>query len=373
MPTQIKKNMLAIAFQLCCISIFCQVQVNFTSWFTDETMRVDLNHFGISTEEHFSFASIRKEGIWAGSRNNLFDTLNLGDYFIVINDIKTNRQLFSSGFSSEFEGNENWNVFSDCVRFPFPRKPVQISIGKRNKNNIGFHEIWNDVIDPSSSNINCFPVTTNTSSKIIFESGDPSIKVDIVILGDGYNDSEKEAFFHDAERASDFLFSVSPYKESKSFFNVRSVFAASEQSGITSPLDKIWKNTAFGSSYNNDNIERRIGLNNNSRVHDVAATVPYDFIIILTNSKRYGGEGIYHTYSTVAINSAWAKYLVVHEFEHNFATMQLGYFTTLKQQCMKDRYLENDYAEIWFEDGIVHIVYKSGCILTINNIKPIVQ
>jgi hypothetical protein len=40
---------------------------------------------------------------------------------------------------------------------------------------------------------------------------------------------------------------------------------------------------------------------------------------------------------------------------------------------MKDRYLENDYAEIWVEDGIVHIVYKPGCILNINNIKPIVQ
>lgn len=37
------------------------------------------------------------------------------------------------------------------------------------------------------------------------------------------------------------------------------------------------------------------------------------------------------------------------------------------------RYIENDYAEIWFEDGIVHIVYKPGCVLNINNIKPIVE
>ncbi len=40
---------------------------------------------------------------------------------------------------------------------------------------------------------------------------------------------------------------------------------------------------------------------------------------------------------------------------------------------MNDRYLENEYAEIWFENGIVHIVYKPGCVLNINNIKPIVQ
>lgn len=37
------------------------------------------------------------------------------------------------------------------------------------------------------------------------------------------------------------------------------------------------------------------------------------------------------------------------------------------------RYVENSYAEIWFEDGIVHIVYKPGAVLNINNIKPIVQ
>ena len=40
---------------------------------------------------------------------------------------------------------------------------------------------------------------------------------------------------------------------------------------------------------------------------------------------------------------------------------------------MKERYLENDYAEIWFENGKVHIVYKRGCVLNINNIKLIVQ
>lgn len=40
---------------------------------------------------------------------------------------------------------------------------------------------------------------------------------------------------------------------------------------------------------------------------------------------------------------------------------------------MKERYLENDYAEIWFENGVVHIVYKPGCVLNINNIKPIVE
>ena len=317
---------LNIAFGLICFTSFCQTK-NFNLWFADETMRLDLNHFGSAKEEHFSIQSIRKEGIWAGSQNNLFDTLNLGDYYFIVNDAKTNLPLFSIGFSSGFETDENWTMVTDCIRFPFPNKPIQISIKKRNKNNIGFHEIFTQIIEPSNFSINRFSPISNAISNVIFKNGDPAQKVDIVILGDGYNELEKTSFFEDAKRATDFLFSVSPYKESKSSFNVRSVFVPSLQSGITSPHDGIWKNTIYSSSYNSGNIERRIDIKNNVSLHDAASIVPYDFIIVITNSNRYGGIGIYHSYSIAAINSVWAKYLVVHEFGHNFAGLADEYFT----------------------------------------------
>ncbi len=40
---------------------------------------------------------------------------------------------------------------------------------------------------------------------------------------------------------------------------------------------------------------------------------------------------------------------------------------------MKERYQENEFAEIWFENGIVHILYKPGCVLNIANIKQLVE
>ena len=186
---------LFIAFGLIGLASFCQTKGSFNLWFVNETMRLDLNHFSSIAEEHFSIQSIRKEGTWSGNQNNLFETLNLGDYYFVVTDVKTNLPLFSSGFSSGFENDENWTVTNDCIRFPFPNEPIQISIKKRNKNNIGFHEIFNQVIDPSNPSINQFSPISNAITNVIFENGKPSEKVDIVILGDGYNDLEKTSFF----------------------------------------------------------------------------------------------------------------------------------------------------------------------------------
>ncbi len=40
---------------------------------------------------------------------------------------------------------------------------------------------------------------------------------------------------------------------------------------------------------------------------------------------------------------------------------------------MKDRYLENKYVEIWFDNGLVYEIFKPGCILTISAAREIVQ
>ena len=40
---------------------------------------------------------------------------------------------------------------------------------------------------------------------------------------------------------------------------------------------------------------------------------------------------------------------------------------------MQERYIENEFAQVWFENGVVHILYKPGCVLNINNIKLIVE
>jgi len=60
------------------ISVTGQNIETFNKYFVDETMRIDYYHIGEAKEEIITLDQIYKYGIWAGSRKNLIDNLNLG-------------------------------------------------------------------------------------------------------------------------------------------------------------------------------------------------------------------------------------------------------------------------------------------------------
>lgn len=300
----------------------------FDAWATGVTLRVGLYHGGSAPEaERFALASLREEGQWAGSRTTLSDTLNLGSYLIVVYDSQSHLPLYSRGFSSSYSGSSEWSATTDYVRIPKPRRPFQLAVKRRHKDNVGFVDAWSQNIDPSSPSIDRSPLTSRATAIPIMENGDPSTKVDLAILGDGYSVSDRQKFEGDARRAIRYLFDAEPFKSRKAAFNARAVFVASEDSGVTSPLDSRWRRTAFGTSYNSRNVERRLDTMNDVAVREAAAIVPYDFLIVLTNSTRYGGSALYQRFSVVAADSALSPYLVVHEFGHHFAGLEDEYYT----------------------------------------------
>jgi hypothetical protein len=63
-------------------------------------------------------------------------------------------------------------------------------------------------------------------------------------------------------------------------------------------------------------------------MREIAQFAPYEFVEILTNSRTYGGGGIFNLYSTVAADSAEAPYVFVHEFGHHFAGLADEYYTS---------------------------------------------
>lgn len=291
----------------------------YTTWFNGDTIRLDFNHSGNLSEEHYSIARTRKEGSWPGSRLNLIDTLGLGDYMLSVSDTETKQIVYSRGFDSPFEPEATWATAFESVRFPYPRKPVVVTIERLDKVSGRFVNAWHRVIDPADASIDRRPLTARAIARKLFVNGSPPLKVDLVILGDGYTGAEASKFWSDARRASDYLFSASPFKEKRGAFNVRAVFVASETTGISSPLDKIWSRSAFSASYNAHGVERDIEVQDVESLLEAAATVPYDAILVITNSKRYGGSGGFRLPAIAAIDSAWSRYLVVHEFGHTFA------------------------------------------------------
>src|SRR5512141_519191 len=74
----------------------------FDAAFTRRTMRLDLFHTGGPKGEVFAVAGAgaTDDGPWAGSLTRLLDDTNLGTHFFEVRDPKTNRILFSRGYSS---------------------------------------------------------------------------------------------------------------------------------------------------------------------------------------------------------------------------------------------------------------------------------
>ena len=54
-------------------------------------------------------------------------------------------------------------------------------------------------------------------------------------------------------------------------------------------------------------------------LHNWLAGTPYEHIIVLVNTKEYGGGGILNSYNLSMTHNKYFKSVVVHEFGHSFA------------------------------------------------------
>jgi hypothetical protein len=301
------------------------------------TMRLDYYHTGNATQEMFSFDRVVYEPLpWPGDMSKTIDDSNLGNYFFEVRDQASGKLLYSRGFGTLFsewadteEAKSLNRTFSESLRFPAPSAPVKIVLKERKEGkDVDFHEVWTTTIDPKGE----FVDRTNPPSPgpllTIQKMGEPETKVDLLILGDGYTDAERGKFEADAKRATEILFSRSPFKEHRKDFNVWGLCPPAHEPGISRPSTGTYRHPPLGTSYDTFGSERYIMTSDNRALRDVASYAPYEFIEILTNSQTYGGGGIFNLYATVAINSEWAPYVFVHEFGHHFAGLADEYYTS---------------------------------------------
>jgi len=302
--------------------------------FTGKTLRVDYSHTGTSDQEQIALHGIRIEGAWPGSRTQLVDSSNLGKYMVEVAELANHRVIYSRGFASIYGEWETtgearagiWRAIEEAVRIPEPRRPFQLRLRKRAADQ-SFKEIWTHSIDPRSRFVDRASPRPADVIEIAIH-GEPANKVDLVILGDGYTTSEMERFESDARKAADALFSVDPFRARTQAFNVRAVKSPSQESGTSRPRAGVFRDSPLGTRYNSFDSERYVLSLEDRRWRDVAAAVPYDFVLILVNDRKYGGGGIFNLYSTAAAGSSYAPYLVIHEFGHHFAGLADEYYTS---------------------------------------------
>lgn len=313
----------------------------FQQFFVDKTLRIDYFHTGNTDQEYYAIDQMYVQGIWAGSQINLIDTLNLGKYQLKIQDIGSGRVIYSRGFSSLFgewettaEAKTRFQTFHESALVPLPQKCVRLAIAKRNR----FGElidIWTSPeIDPNSRFVNREVPSQIAEVQEILIYGPSAQKVDFLILGDGYSPNERKQFKKDVQYFVEKLLATEPYRSRQADFNLRAICAPSRDSGIDEPRQNSWKNTALGCSFNAFDLDRYVLSFENRKIRDLAALAPYDFLIIIFNSNRYGGGGIYQLY---AIGYAGGKlksdkwiteYVLLHELGHAFGGLGDEYYSS---------------------------------------------
>lgn len=299
------------------------------------TLRLDYYHTGSATQEVFSLDRLVQEPLpWPGNPARPVDDTNLGKYLFEVIDRKTNRVVYSRGFASIYgewettgEAKEISRTFHESLRFPRPDSPVQVVVKKRGSGN-AFREVWSLVIDPADPFLDTSRPASPGGLIALEKNGDPAGKVDLLILGDGYTAAERGKFEKDARRLVDILFQTSPFKERRKDFNVWGLCPAAAESGISRPSTGIHRRSPVGATYDAFGSERYVLTFENRSFRDVASFAPYEFVEILTNTRTYGGGGIFGLYSTVAADSVWAPYVFVHEFGHHFAALADEYYTS---------------------------------------------
>lgn len=306
----------------------------FDARFTGATLRFDYVHCGDADEERIAPSGFRIENEWPGSRTRLVEDGDSGKYRFRVQDKQTGQDLWTRGFCSIYGEWETtgaaklgWGSFEESQRFPEPRMPVALVLEKRAADG-SFQPLWRGEVDPRSRFVDRAPVSKRGEVLALSGGGPAATQVDLLVVAEGYTQAERAKFVADATKLSGILLDTEPFKRHAQDFNVRGLFVPTPESGISNPRKGVWKDSAFGLSFNAFDSDRYVLGFEDRNLREAAAQAPYDAIILLVNERKYGGGGIYNLWATVAADTEPAPYVFVHEFGHSFAGLADEYYSS---------------------------------------------
>ncbi|WP_245727831.1 M64 family metallopeptidase [Streptomyces vietnamensis] len=169
----------------------------------------------------------------------------------------------------------------------------------------------------------------------VIDNGPIADRLDIVVVGDGYTVAELPRFHADAQRKWAELTAVEPYTTYRNLFNVWTVDAVSNQSGISGdPSPGTLRDTALGSYFWCDGIERLLCVDQDKVDGYVAKAPEADLVLVLANSTKYGGAGYnepsktlgYEGISTASAGNEKSGQVAIHETGHSLGKLADEYF-----------------------------------------------
>lgn len=322
-------------FILLVFPFFADAQIDYDKYFTSESLRIDFYRNSGENNEQFENLVFKKELYWSGNPNKTIEPFDYGEYKIELRDSASNELIFTYSYSSlyyEFLFTEESSIrskrFEETVRMPFPKNTIQITFKFRNQNNNKWVDEYQLFFSPQKEDIERVSLSKTPEVRKIHSGGDYKNSLDIAFLADGYSEAEILKFFSDSERISNYLLNCLPFKERNQNINIWAVYTDSEHSGINDPIKNEIKNTALGLTFSTFDSDRYLMTENIFKVRDLASAVPYDHIVIIANTRKYGGGGIYNFYATCPSDNYFADYLLIHEFGHSFGGLADEYYTS---------------------------------------------
>lgn len=294
---------------------------DYTQTFSEECLRLDYTFMGNNTRSEIALSNVRTQGPWAGRRTNLERPQALAYIMMEAIDEASGMCIYRTSGSTLYD---EWRAMDEAkvltrsmpytVLMPKPLRPAVIKLYQTNSRHdtIATHTYRYDPTDilVRPAQANPYPI------KELLHSGEQKDCIDLLILAEGYTQAEQEKFYNDAQRISDELFTYKPFDELRSRFNITAVAAPSQDSGTSYPKENKWANTLLGSHFSTFYSDRYLTVQDIPRVHNQLIGLGYDHIVVLVNTKTYGGGGFYNMLTlTAADNEMWSQ-LFVHELCH---------------------------------------------------------
>jgi hypothetical protein len=311
-----------------------RAQSRFEDYFEKKSLRIDFALSGNAEQQTAALQQLREEPVWGAPVNNLIDSFGYGGYYVNLYDKASGALIYSRGFNTLFEewrttaqAHTETQSWTNSVSTPWPRRTVTVEITGRERTDMQFRSLLKVDVDPASIFIDRGRLADNSVTRIQYE-GEPSGKVDLVFLAEGYTAAEQAKFEADARRFAESLFRTPPFDERRSDFNVWAVGLASEEAGTDVSGEGIFRHTALNSGYYTFGVDRYLTTQDFKSVRDAVWNVPCDAIFILVNTERYGGGGMYNFYAMGTSDNERTASVFVHEFGHSLAGLADEYFAS---------------------------------------------
>ncbi|MCD8303696.1 MAG: IgA Peptidase M64 [Prevotellaceae bacterium] len=308
------------------------LMAQFDEHFTDRTLRVNYIFSGDNRHQQIHLSELLQSPGWYGRRVNLTRLQLKGNGQIVMTDTLGRDTLYCHSFSSLFQ---EWQTTEEATRvnkafensflLPFPKEKCKVTITLTDTHNKVSSRLEH-VVDPSDILIRRTGERGVTPWRYIRQGGSSEECIDIAFVAEGYREEEMELFYRDCERAVEAILSHEPFKSEQGRLNFVAVACPSEESGVSVPREGLWVNTALGSHYDTFYTARYNTISGVFHLYDLLSGIPFEHIIALVNTERYGGGGIYNSYLLASAHHETMAPVTVHEFGHSFGGLGDEYF-----------------------------------------------